>query len=67
MYILQILFHYRLLQDIEYSSLCYTVDPNCLSALHIGVSVNPNFLNYSSLLPQNELLNSVTKIEKDTY
>ena len=26
----QILFHYRLLQDTEYSSLCYTVSP-CLS------------------------------------
>ena len=26
----QILFHYRLLQDIEYSSLCYTVGPCCL-------------------------------------
>ena len=24
------LFHYRLLQDIEYSSLCYTVGPCCL-------------------------------------
>ena len=34
MYILlQILFHYRLLQDIEYSSLCYTVGPCCLSFL----------------------------------
>ena len=26
----QILFHYRLLQDSEYSSLCYTVGPCCL-------------------------------------
>ncbi|CAN0438613.1 unnamed protein product [Rangifer tarandus platyrhynchus] len=26
----QILFHYMLLQDIEYSSLCYTVSPYCL-------------------------------------
>ena len=26
----QILFHYSLLQDIEYSSLCYTVGPCCL-------------------------------------
>ena len=26
----QILFHYRLLQDIEYSYLCYTVEPCCL-------------------------------------
>ena len=29
----QILFHYRLLQDIEYSSLCYIVGPCCLSLL----------------------------------
>ena len=26
-----VLFHYGLLQDIEYSSLCYTVGPCCLS------------------------------------
>ena len=26
----KILFHYMLLQDIEYSSLCYTVSPYCL-------------------------------------
>ena len=29
-----ILFHYGLLQDIEYSSLCYTVGPCCLSILY---------------------------------
>ena len=33
----QILFHYRLLQDFEYSSLCYTVGPCCLSILCIVV------------------------------
>ena len=33
----QIIFHYRLLQDTEYSSLCYTVGPCCLSILHIVV------------------------------
>ena len=32
-----ILFHYNLLQDIEYSSLCYTVGPRCLSILYIVV------------------------------
>ena len=31
-HIFQILFCYRLLQDIEYGSLCYTVGP-CLSIL----------------------------------
>ena len=33
----QILFHYRLLQDTEYSSLCYTVGPCCLFILYIVV------------------------------
>ena len=32
---LKILFHHRLLQDIEYSSLCNTVGPCCLPILHI--------------------------------
>ena len=30
-----ILFNYGLLQDIEYSSLCYTVGPCCLSILYM--------------------------------
>ena len=34
-----ILFHCGLLQDIEYSSLCYTVGPCCLSALYIIVCI----------------------------
>ena len=47
----QILFHYMLLQDTEYSSLCYTAVQNkklystasCLSVLYIvALSVNPN-------------------------
>ena len=33
----QILSHYRLLQDIEYSSLYYIVGPCCLSVLYIVV------------------------------
>ena len=46
----QILFHYRLLQDIEYSSLCSTVGPGCLSVLYIVVvSVNPTLLICPSL------------------
>ena len=32
-----ILFHYGLLQDIEYCSLCYIVGPYCLSILYIVV------------------------------
>ena len=34
-----ILFHYGLSQDIEYSSLCYTVGPCCLSILYIPVFI----------------------------
>ena len=34
-----ILFHYWLLRDIEYSSLCYTVGPCCLSILYIVVCI----------------------------
>ena len=44
--ILQILFPYRLLQNIEYGSLCYTVNPCCLSILYIVVSVNLILLIY---------------------
>ena len=32
---LYILFHYGLSQDIEYSSLCYTAGPYCLSILNV--------------------------------
>ena len=40
MYILfQILFHYRLLQAIGYSSLCYAVGPYCLSVLYMIVYI----------------------------
>ena len=40
LYILfHILFHYGLLQDIKYSSLCYTVGPCCLFILYIIVCI----------------------------
>ena len=42
----QILFHYRLLQDIGYSSLCCTVGPCCLSIFYSFVSVNLKLLIY---------------------
>ena len=35
----KILFHYGLSQDIEYSSLGYTIGPCCLSILYIVVCV----------------------------
>ena len=35
-----ILFHYRLSQDIEYSSLCYTLGPCFLSILYIIVCIH---------------------------
>ena len=34
-----VLFHYRLLQDIDCSSLCYTVNPCCLSISYIVVQI----------------------------
>ena len=34
-----ILFHHGLFQDIEYSSLCYTVGPCCFSILHLIVCI----------------------------
>ena len=36
-------FHYGLSQDIEYSSLCYTVGPCCLSILYIIVEATHFF------------------------
>jgi len=42
--------HYSLLQDTGYSSLCYTVNPYCLSILYMGVCV------YSSQIPNLSLL-----------
>ena len=33
----QVLFDYRFLEDIEYSSLCYTIGPCCLTILYIVV------------------------------
>ena len=43
----QTLFHYRLSQDTEHISLCYTVDICCLLILYIGVCIyNPKPLIY---------------------
>ena len=39
MYIYQTIFHYRLLQDIEHGSLCYIVNPYCLSILLVVLIV----------------------------
>ena len=46
----QILFHYRLLQDIDYSFLWYKVGPYCLFYILLCVSTNPKFLVYPSFL-----------------
>ena len=43
---LKIIFHYRLLQDIEYSSLCCTVNPCCLSILCVVVCIPFSFGNH---------------------
>ena len=50
----QILFPHRLLQNIEYNSLCYTVSPYWLSILYIllCVSVNAKLLVYPFPSPQ---------------
>ena len=40
-----ILFHYSLLQDIEYNSLHPTVGPCCLSVLYIVVDMKAVFQN----------------------
>ena len=52
-----ILFHYDLLQDIEYSSLCYTVGHCCLSVLYILVCIClPQTPNLSLPAPTHEIL-----------
>lgn len=38
-FLFHILFYYWLLQDIEYSSLCYTGSPFCLSILYTLVCI----------------------------
>ena len=43
-----ILFHYGLLQDTEYSSLCYTVGPCCLSQLFLQTKMAPAVIKSSS-------------------
>ena len=43
--------HYRLLQDIKYCSLCYTVNPCSLLYICSSVSVNPIFLIYPPPFP----------------
>ena len=48
--VIQILFHYRLLWDIECSSLCYTVDPCWLSCLYIVISISFMYSNQYLLI-----------------
>ena len=51
-YFFNILFPYRLLQDIEYSSLCYIIGPCWLSALYVVVYIfKPQTNNLSLLFP----------------
>ena len=42
-----IIFHYGLLQDIEYSFLCYVAGPSYLSILYMIVSANPKLPIYT--------------------
>ena len=48
------LFPYKLLQNIEYSSLCYTVGPCWLSLLHMKVKVAQSCLNLSMEFSRHE-------------
>ena len=50
-YIVLDLCHYRLLQYIEYSSLCYTVDLYCLSFIYNSVYLQIQAPNLSPLFP----------------
>ena len=47
----QVIFHYTLLQDIEYSSLCYTMGPYWLSSLYIVVCICYSETSILSLPP----------------
>ena len=49
--LLQILFPFRLLQNSEQSSLCYTVDPCWLSILNMAVCTQKHQALSLSLLP----------------
>ena len=54
----RMLFHYRLLQDIEYHSLCYAIGPCCLSIIYIYRStclLTPN--SQFSPSPSSSLIN----------
>ena len=46
-----ILFHYGLSQNIEYSSLCYTVRP-VVDSLHLLIPNSQSILTFPPLLPQ---------------
>ena len=46
-----ILFHYGLSQDIQYSSLCYTLGPCCLSILNATLFLHVPTPNFQSISP----------------
>ena len=49
MYFFLIFFHFDLSQDVEYSSLCFTVGPCCLSVLYILVYICQSQTSNTSL------------------
>ena len=59
-YFSHILFHYGLLQDTEYSSLCCIVEPWCFSIVYIAVCIcysqTPN-LSFPHSLPPSVIIN----------
>ena len=52
--IYHILFHYGLLWDIEYSSLCYTVGPCCLSGGLYLLILFTHFVQPPTFLPSDK-------------
>ena len=61
-----ILFHYGLSQDIQYSSLCYTLRPCCLSILNIMVCIyQPQTPNPS--LPHTPPLGNHKSVQASLY
>ena len=68
LFLFQILFPHRLLQNIEYNSLCYTVSPYWLSILYIllCVSVNAKLLIYPFPSPQLSPLKTISLFSYET-
>ena len=56
MFFFQIIFHFRLLKGIDYSSLCSLVGPCCLSILYVYSSVCESTPHFSFIAPPSPLV-----------